>query len=72
MAAAEERKMRVMVNKVGGNAGSTSVNYRVSLPNTWVQELGISKDDREVTMRFDGKEIVITKRSGNDGQRTEV
>ena len=66
MTSAEERKMRVMVNKVGGNAGSSSVNYRVSLPNAWVQELGISKDEREVTMRFDGKEIVITKRSGND------
>lgn len=59
----ETRNMRCMINKVGGNAGSGAVNYRVSLPSAWAVEMGISKESQELAMTFDGNKIVITKRN---------
>ena len=61
----ETRSMRCMINKVGGNAGSSAVNYRVSLPSVWATEMNISKENPELVMTFDGNKIVITKRGEN-------
>lgn len=63
----ETRTMRCMINKVGGNAGSGAVNYRVSLPSVWATEMNISKENPELVMTFDGNKIVITKRGENNG-----
>lgn len=63
----EIRNMRCMINKVGGNAGSGAVNYRVSLPSVWAAEMNISKENPELVMIFDGNKIVITKRGENNG-----
>ena len=57
----ETRNMRCMINKVGGNAGSGAVNYRVSLPSVWAVEMGISKESPELVMSFDGKKITIER-----------
>lgn len=50
-----------MINKVGGNAGKTSLNYRISLPSTWITEMGINEENREVNITFDGEKIIIKK-----------
>ena len=50
-----------MINKVGGNASKGSLNYRVSIPTPWMQEWGISENDREVKLSFDGEKIIIEK-----------
>lgn len=57
----ENRKMNCMINKSGGNSGSGTVNYRVSIPNAWAQQLRITKDDRELVMTFDGEKIIISR-----------
>lgn len=57
----EFRKRNVMINKAGGTAGSASLNYRISLPAPWVAEMGVSEEDREVTISFDGEKIIIKK-----------
>ena len=57
----DKRIVQVLINKAGGTAGKTSVTHRVSLPNAWMNELGINKEDRKVKMTFDGKKIVIEK-----------
>ncbi|MFR4164178.1 MAG: AbrB/MazE/SpoVT family DNA-binding domain-containing protein [Paraclostridium sordellii] len=51
----------IMINKAGGTAGKNSVNYRISLPAYMVKELGITKDDRSVTLKLENKKIIIEK-----------
>lgn len=55
----EERKLNIIFNK----SGSGSINTKVSLPVTWVKQMGITKDDREVIAEFneEKQEIIIKK-----------
>ena len=51
--AIEERQAKILINKAGGTAGPEAKSYRVALPSTWMKVLGISANDREVTLQFD-------------------
>ena len=42
-------------------SGSGSLNSRIMLPITWVRELGLSQEEREVYIYQIGEEIVIRK-----------
>lgn len=55
----EIREMKLLVNKAGGNAGKNSYNFKVSLPNSWIREMGLSEESRELTLEFDGEKITI-------------
>lgn len=57
----ENRNLRVMINKAGGNAGPEAVGYKLSLPSRWVKSLNITKDDRTLKASFDGKKITLEK-----------
>lgn len=57
----EERTMRVIVGKVGGNAGANSLNYKVSIPSAWANALDLSTESRDLKMTFDGKKITIQR-----------
>ncbi len=57
----EKRKRRLMINKAGGTAGKNSVNYRISLPAPWIKSMGLSKEDRDLELQFDGEKIIIKK-----------
>ncbi len=62
----ESRKANVIVGNAGGNTGKSSNNYKISLPNQWINKLGISKDNREVNISFDGEKIMISKKESLD------
>ena len=53
----ETRSAKLIVNKSGGTASEKSKTYRVTIPNSWVEQLGISEDNREIELSFDGSEI---------------
>ena len=57
----ETRILRCLINKAGGNSGAGSKTYRTTLPATRVKELGVSEEDRELALTFDGEKIVIKK-----------
>ena len=57
----ETRKCKISVGKPGGNASKNAKNYRLSLPSKWVQEMGVSPEERELRISFDGKRITIVK-----------
>lgn len=57
----EERILRCIVGKVGGNSGGNAVNYKISIPNAWANEMGITKEDRELKVTFDGEKIIIER-----------
>lgn len=58
----ETRTVNVIIGKAGGNTSGLSNNYKISIPNQWINELGISKDNREVNISFDGEKIMISKK----------
>ena len=55
----EVRKMNIIFNK----SGSGSINTKISLPVTWIKQMGITKENREVVAEFDKEkqEIIIKK-----------
>ena len=57
----ETRKCKISVGKPGGDASKNAKNYRLSLPSKWVQEMGVSPEERELRISFDGKRITIVK-----------
>ena len=57
----EERKARVLFNKSGGTAGKGGITNRVTLPTKWIKEMGLTEDNREVFISFDGEKITIQK-----------
>jgi len=56
----EKRKINILINKAGGNASKNALNYKISLPTTWMQQLEVTKENRECELEFDGKKIIIT------------
>lgn len=52
------KNCKLLINK--GGKGSTS--YRSTLPKRWVKQMGLSTDNRNILMTFDGNKITIEKR----------
>lgn len=58
-----ERDARIQINKPGGTAGKGSKTYRITLPNTWIQQIGITEEDRAVTLKLtEDNKILIEKK----------
>ena len=55
----ETRKGNLIINKSGGSASKESKTYRVTLPNSWIDELGMGSNKRDLTLSFDGSKITI-------------
>ena len=58
----ETRNAKLIVNKSGGTASEKSKTYRVTIPNSWVEQLGISEENREIELSFDGAEITVRRK----------
>lgn len=43
---------------------SGSTTTRLTLPITWLRELGITEEDREVIVKMEGDKIIIEKNNG--------
>ena len=53
----------ITISPTGGKASKGTMKYRAALPNLWMQEMGITQEDRTVDTYFDGNEIIIQKAS---------
>ena len=58
----ETRICNLMISTSGGTAGGSANNYKISLPSTWVKELGLDAENRQMELSFDGPSITITKK----------
>lgn len=57
----------IMINKVGGSTASkNAVNYRVALPVNMVKALGVTKENRSVTLELVDDRIEIKKASDKE------
>lgn len=57
----EERKARLIINK----SGSGSITTRATLPISWIKEMGLNEEERNLILEFDGEKIIIKKRKGD-------
>lgn len=57
----EKRSANMIISKAGGNASQNAYNCKVSIPKTWADRLGISVNDKALSLEFDEKSIIIRK-----------
>lgn len=58
----ESRKMKMMFQK----GGSGSVTTRLAIPKSWVDKLGVTQENREVIIEFDGEKVMVRKMNDAD------
>ena len=59
----EERRGKIRISKASGTAGSHSKGFRVALPPAWVRQMGLTDQNREIVLYFDGECITIRRTS---------
>lgn len=57
----ETRNANVIFGKAGGNASRNSYTCKISLPKKWVDRMGLTPEQREIEIAFDGDRITIEK-----------
>lgn len=57
----EKRNANMIIGKSGGNASQNAYNCKVSIPKLWADRLGISPDNKSLSLEFDGETITIKK-----------
>lgn len=61
----EQRNARIMKQRSGGTAGPGGKCFRVALPVSWVKQLGLDGDQRDITLQFDGDSIIMRPRAAS-------
>ena len=57
----KRKKAKVIFNKSGGTASKGGITNRITIPTTWIREMGITEEERNVIIEFDGNTITIEK-----------
>lgn len=58
----EDRELKVMFNKSGGNTSKNSYSPKLSIPKSWLDDMGVTLDDREIIASYEDKKITIKKK----------
>jgi len=58
----ERRIAKVNVSAAGGTAGKGARTYKVTLPTSWMEAMGIREARRELELVFDGTTIILSRR----------
>lgn len=62
----EKRSGKIIIQAPGGTAAKGSYTYKLSIPSSWIKDMGISENDRQVDLCFDGTSISVSKRLSID------
>lgn len=57
----ETRISKVNISAAGGTASQGSKTCKITIPNSWIEQLGVTNEDREVVLSFDGDAITLRK-----------
>lgn len=57
----QERIAKVSFNKSGGTARGNAITNRVTIPTSWIKQLKITEEDREIKLTLDNNMITIEK-----------
>lgn len=63
----EERELNVIIGKVGGNASSNSLNYKITIPTSIAHDMKITPEDKKVKLIYNKEEkTIIIKKEEQD------
>ena len=54
-------KRNVIFNKAGGNASKNAMTYKINIPADMIRELGVTEEDRSVTLTCENGVLTIKK-----------
>lgn len=57
----EHRQGKIIIHASGGTASQGANTYKLTLPSSWMHQMGIHALDREVELFFDGEVITISR-----------
>ena len=57
----QKKTVKIIFNRSGGTAVSGGITNRITIPTTWIKVMGITEEQREVNISFDGEKIMIEK-----------
>ena len=57
----EERIAKVSFNKSGGTARGKAITNRITIPTSWIKQLEITEENRDVKLILDNDKIIIIK-----------
>ena len=57
----EKRIAKVNISSAGGTASKSAKTCKVTLPNSWINALGIDGERRALALVFDGEKIVLSR-----------
>ena len=55
----QKRKGKLLISQAGGTASKNSKTYKISIPSSWVQEMGLNENNRDVELVFENNMICI-------------
>lgn len=58
----QERIAKVIFNKSGGTSKGLAITNRVTIPTSWIKQLGVTAENREVKLILEDDRIIIEKR----------
>lgn len=58
----DSRELKIMFNKSGGTASKNSYSPKISIPKSWLDDMGITLDEREIIANYEDKKIIIEKK----------
>lgn len=53
----KRRNLKLIINKDGHG----TINYKISLPKSWIDKMNLKDNDRNVVVSFDNNKIIIEK-----------
>ena len=63
----ERRTAKVNISSAGGTASKGARTCKVTLPTSWMDEMGIDMSQRTLELNFDGNSIILTRnRNGSE------
>lgn len=65
----ETRLGKITAARAGGTAGAGSKTYKLSLPSSWVNAMGLAGDGGRVILSFDGEAVTIHRRQSMEEYR---
>ena len=55
----QKRKGKLLISQAGGTASKNSKTYKISIPSSWVQEMGLNENNRDIELVFKNNMICI-------------
>ena len=57
----ETKEANVSVTNPRGNASKGALRYRLQIPVVWMRKMGVTTENKNVLLTFDGGKITIKK-----------